>query len=50
VAGLLERIMELKPTLDQAFNSASIGILSTDQLGNIAAINKPLVIWNPINV
>jgi PAS domain S-box-containing protein/TyrR family helix-turn-helix protein len=32
--------MELKPTLDQAFNSASIGILSTDQLGNIAAINQ----------
>ena len=32
--------MELKPTLDQAFNSASIGILSTDQTGNIAAINQ----------
>ena len=32
--------MELKPTLDQAFNSASIGILSTDQIGNIAAINQ----------
>ncbi len=32
--------MELKPTLDQAFNSASIGILSTDQNGNIAAINQ----------
>jgi len=32
--------MELKPTLDQAFNSASIGILSTDQSGNIAAINQ----------
>jgi len=32
--------MELKPTLDQAFNSASIGIVSTDQFGNIAAINQ----------
>ena len=32
--------MEMKPTLDQAFNSASIGILSTDQFGNIAAINQ----------
>ena len=32
--------MELKPTLDQAFNSASIGIISTDQFGNIAAINQ----------
>lgn len=32
--------MELKPTLDQAFNSASIGILSTDHIGNIAAINQ----------
>jgi PAS domain S-box-containing protein/TyrR family helix-turn-helix protein len=40
VAGLQEQTMELKPTLDQAFNSASIGILSTDQSGNIAAINQ----------
>ena len=32
--------MELKPTLDQAFDSASIGILSTDPLGNIVAINQ----------
>jgi len=40
VAGLQEQTMELKPTLDQAFNSASIGILSTDQIGNIAAINQ----------
>ena len=32
--------MELKPTLDQAFDSASIGILSTDPFGNIAAINQ----------
>jgi TyrR family helix-turn-helix protein/PAS domain S-box-containing protein len=40
VAGLQEQIMELKPTLDQAFNSASIGILSTDHIGNIAAINQ----------
>ncbi|MGD8291316.1 MAG: sigma 54-interacting transcriptional regulator [Desulfobacterales bacterium] len=32
--------MEMKPTLDQAFNSASIGILSTDRFGNIAAINQ----------
>ena len=40
MAGLQEQTMELKPTLDQAFNSASIGILSTDQSGNIAAINQ----------
>jgi len=40
VAGLQEQTMELKPTLDQAFNSASIGILSTDHIGNIAAINQ----------
>ena len=32
--------MELKPTLEQAFNSASIGIVATDQFGNIAAINQ----------
>jgi PAS domain S-box-containing protein len=32
--------MEMKPTLDQAFNSASIGILSTDKFGNITAINQ----------
>ncbi len=32
--------MELKPTLEQAFNSASIGIVSTDQFGNIVAINQ----------
>ena len=32
--------MEMKPTLDHAFNSASIGIISTDQFGNIAAINQ----------
>jgi len=32
--------MELKPTLQQAFNSASIGIVSTDQFGNIVAINQ----------
>jgi PAS domain S-box-containing protein/TyrR family helix-turn-helix protein len=32
--------MELKPTLEQAFNSASIGIVSTDQFGNIAVINQ----------
>ena len=32
--------MDLKPTLDQAFNSASIGIISTDQFGNIAAVNQ----------
>lgn len=40
MAGLQEQTMELKPTLDQAFISASIGILSTDQRGNIAAINQ----------
>jgi PAS domain S-box-containing protein/TyrR family helix-turn-helix protein len=40
VAGLQEQTMELKPTLNQAFNSASIGILSTDPSGNIAAINQ----------
>jgi PAS domain S-box-containing protein/TyrR family helix-turn-helix protein len=40
VAGLQEQTMELKPTLDQAFNSASIGILSTDQSGNIVAVNQ----------
>ena len=40
MAGLQEQIMKWKPTLDQAFNSASIGILSTDQSGNIAAINQ----------
>ena len=32
--------MALKPTLEQAFNSASIGIVSTDQFGNIAAVNQ----------
>jgi PAS domain S-box-containing protein/TyrR family helix-turn-helix protein len=35
-----ECTMEVKPTLDQAFNAASIGIISTDQFGNIAAINR----------
>jgi hypothetical protein len=32
--------MELKPTLDRAFNSASIGIVSKDQFGNIAAVTQ----------
>jgi PAS domain-containing protein len=38
--GFQECTMELKPTLDQAFNSASIGIISADQFGNIAAVNR----------
>ena len=38
--GLQEQTMELKPTLDQAFNSASIGIVSTDPCGTIVAVNQ----------